>query len=324
MTSLLVYIPTFNRPEHLESQLKALRPQLEENNRVRLIVADNASTKEESLNLRTTMAREKWLTFKTRLGNIEANANILLGFLECDVDEYLWILADDTAITDDCLDLILNQIDDSTADLIGMGFLEESPQWQSIDWEPGVVAKIMGQTRWGLISSAVYKASYFAPVIKEAFFFHNSSFPHLAVLLSGVRWNRKLSVSWLEETLIHGGNSVDLPSDYSLALSGAPHLFLIEDNISARRKLVKSWLKTYGSAFMEARRRERLAGWASLHIVVKYGGIFGLYRLTIGSLEVSFRRTALGRRLEKFVESRPSLMSAIQNRNGISFRVRDK
>jgi glycosyltransferase involved in cell wall biosynthesis len=82
MAKLLIYIPTFNRPEQLRNQLSSLHPQIEENSpQVRVIVADNNSTDEMVKAVIEEFKSFAGIEFISRTSNIDGNANILLGFI---------------------------------------------------------------------------------------------------------------------------------------------------------------------------------------------------------------------------------------------------
>lgn len=319
MGGLLVYIPTYNRPERLKLQLDALRDQVAHNPRVRLVVADNASPSDESLELFASYSGQKWLSFERRPSNIQANANILQGFLEVRADEYLWILADDTLIADGAIDLILAVIESSNPDLIGLSFVNQAQQPSLLKWSPDTFDMIVSRFSWGLISSAIYSSAYFVDFAYEGFHFHNSSFPHLGVLFSALRSRKTISVSWIPTSSIHGENSVDGPSDYSLAVVGFPQLMYLID-AKDRKRLVNNWLKTYSAGFAHYAKRQPLAASSSI-VLLRSAGVKARFRLMLGQLEAWFRSTTPGMAIQRIILRTPWMLNALKTSKRLMFKV---
>lgn len=320
MGGLLVYIPTYNRPELLRAQLERLRPQIEPNRRVRLIVADNASTSLESQAIVSEYAGQGWLTVLRRASNIEANANILQGFLHLSRDEYLWILADDTLASEGAIDKILAEMDSKSPNLIGLSIeRQEIEPPISMKWGASSFEQITQSFTWGLISSAIYSGSYFLGSVSNAFFFHNSSFPHLGVLFSAFRTNGTLTVSWIPTTSIHGDNSVDGPSDYSLAVVGFPQLmYLLEPK--ERKRLVNSWLKTYSAGFAHFSKRQPMSASSSL-VLLRSAGLTARFRLRFGQFEAFVRSTKLGLALQRVILKTPWLLESLKASKRLMFKT---
>jgi glycosyltransferase involved in cell wall biosynthesis len=319
MGGLLVYIPTYNRPEHLRFQLEALRDQVVGNPRVRLVVADNASPSEDSLQVFASFSAQKWLSFERRPSNIQGNANILQGFLHLRRDEYLWILADDTPVMEGAIDRILDLIDSTSPDLIGLSVENQNHQPRVLDWSPRSFEMVVSKFSWGLISSAIYSGRYFVDFAYEAFFFHNSSFPHLGVLFSALRSRKTISVSWIPTSSIHGENSVDGPSDYSLAVVGFPQLMYLID-AKDRKRLVNNWLKSYSAGFAHYAKRQPLAASSSI-VLLRSAGVKARFRLMLGQLEAWFRSTTLGMAIQRIILRTPWMLNALKTSKRLMFKV---
>ena len=319
MGGLLVYIPTYNRPGLLNSQLLALRPQVEGNPRVRLVVADNASPSEESLELFSTLTDQDWLTFERRPSNIQGNANILQGFLQLRPDEYLWILADDTPVSDGAIEAILKVVDSNGPDLIGLSVDGQELHPNVLQWSPETFEMVVSKFTWGLISSAIYSGRYFVDFAYQAFFFHNSSFPHLGVLFSALRANRAMSVSWIPTSEVHGENSIDGPSDYSLAVVGFPQLMYLLDP-QERKQLVNNWLRTYSAGFAHFARVQPMSASSSL-VLLRGAGIRARASLRRGQFEAWFRRTTIGLALQRVILKTPWILESLKASKRLMFKV---
>ena len=81
MKKLFIYIPTYNRPEAIQMQLRALAPQVAKYpSEVRVMVNDNASTKYSYDEMVKDYIQYENIHFHRNGGNIGGNANIALGF----------------------------------------------------------------------------------------------------------------------------------------------------------------------------------------------------------------------------------------------------
>lgn len=106
MIQLKITIPTYNRPEHIQRQVRDLLPQLRDG--VSLIVYDNCSdipvashfTQEELSQF--TLVRNKF--------NIGGKANIGKCLAENGDSGWIWLLGDDDRIADNAVDIILETI----------------------------------------------------------------------------------------------------------------------------------------------------------------------------------------------------------------------
>lgn len=320
MLRLLIYIPTYNRPELLRKQLGLLEPQLRNNIRVRLIVADNASDSPESLTVLREFENQQWLSFIRRPANIQGNANILQGFLHVAKNEYLWILADDTEITSNAVEILISTIDQKAPDLIGLSLSSQKYLPETFSWSNQAVEVVTSEFSWGLISSAIYSGAFFSDSTYEGFLFHNSSFPHLGILLTALKRKGEVSLAWIPSELVHGSNFTDGPSDYSLAVAGFPQLFLLVDP-RERKHLTIKWLKVYSAGFAHYGRLQPLAAAASLSILSE-AGVYARLLIFFGWVESSIRRTRLGGRIERFILSKPGLLTVLQKSGRLMFKTR--
>lgn len=320
MGGLLVYIPTYNRPELLRAQLEALRPQIQGNERVRLVVADNASTSQESLAVFSEFSGQRWLTFFRRATNIQANANILQGFLELRSGEYLWLLADDTLASPNAVALILEAIDAESPDLIGLSTDQQALLPKVLRWNSETFELITTKFSWGLISSAIYSGDFFLEFVSQAFFFHNSSFPHLGVMFSAFRERGVLNVAWIPTSGIHGENFVDGPSDYSLAVVGFPQLMYLLDERD-RKNVVNRWLRTNSAGFAYYSHYQPLAAAAS-SVLLRGTGLRARVELRFGLLEAWVRSTSLGLKAQEWILRTPWVLERLKATKRLMYKVR--
>jgi hypothetical protein len=219
MKKLFIYIPTFNRIDSLVEQLNALLPQVAMFPEVRLHINDNASSDIDIQSLRSRIDHERVLI--TRNGcNIGGNANILLGFVYWREDEALWILSDNDIVRPNAVEQILAAID-SDADLIRMRDSNECGR-SIYHWEDGWSSEIRHGT--GLISAVIYNTVKFKSHVQTGFLYHNTSFPHLAVILAYASESKLINFLNIEKLISPVGFARDEKTDYSLSQLGMPVL----------------------------------------------------------------------------------------------------
>lgn len=248
--NLCIYIPTWNRAQSVLKQLTAIEQQLLIDDSVRLVVSDNASTDSGYLEVRQWFETRSWAEYRRQPANVNGNANILLGFLAAREDEAVWILADDTILLDTAL-AVLRATLATNPDLV----LLCDPQSASalaVAQGSGDPSDIIG-TGAGLISNALYSQRAFGPSLVRAFEYHNSSFPHLAVLLDGAS-RQTLSIALVEVTKVHAGNVFERDADYGLSNTGFPLLLDLVPPQFARR-MAFQWLLMNAYVLRRARRR---------------------------------------------------------------------
>ena len=242
-----------------------------------------------------SMGREYGIEVRSNLGNVQANANIALGFVFARPQEYLWILADDDIVCEGALQAI------ATQGLVGdpevVTFETKSMQPASVvhTWREGW--DWIGET--GLISNVIYKAQVVAAQASQAFFYHNSSFPHLAVLMATMRERGSLRFRVVPRALVlmppaHHGEE---EGDYSLSLSGMPQLAPLMAPEDAAR-FCSLWLREQGPRFVKYRDKYPEIHLATRAVLKKYGGLRAMIRLrwliVAQSLLSGLQRTPLG------------------------------
>jgi glycosyltransferase involved in cell wall biosynthesis len=294
--TLFIYIPTFNRPSTLRRQLDALTSQRGDwPGQVRILVNDNSSpwfSDEAAASVRL----EYGVEVRSNLGNVQANANIALAFVFARPQEYLWILGDDDTVREGALRAIAMQGLVGDPDVITFETTSTQPVSVVHTWREGW--DWIGET--GLISNVIFKAHVVAAQASQAFFYHNSSFPHLAVLIATMRERgslrfRVVPSAWV---LMARAHNREEGGDYSLSLSGMPQLAPLLPREDAAR-FCRLWLREQGPGFVKYRDKHPEVHLATRAVLKKYGGRRAMIRLrwlTLArSLSSGLQRTPLAR-----------------------------
>jgi glycosyltransferase involved in cell wall biosynthesis len=311
---LLVYIPTYNRPESLSRQLAALAQQRADwPGTVRILVSDNASTT-LSPDALYAMSAEYAVDVRRNPGNVGANANIALGFVFVRPTEYLWILSDNDTIGPAALRNIAAQGLAEDPDAIVFSTRIEAPSAFVHTWAEAWD----GVRENGLISNVIYKSSLFVPQASEAFFYHNTSFPHLCVLLATLRERGELNYRVLPSrdcfapAVAHG----EQPGDYRLSYSGMPQILPLLPAPQAK-VFARLWLRDQGREFFRQRTSYPGIHLSTIACLRRYGGLRARIALRVlairhalfGWIEPSairLARRAFPERLKQLVRSRRS------------------
>jgi len=244
MNRLFIYIPTYNRPEALKEQLSILLPRIVMlPERVRILICDNASNKHLS-GISEQYFSYPNIEFRKNNGNIGGNANIALGFIFAKPNDFLWILSDNDIVADMALDYLLGVLDEKIDFYCFNDSVKSAITVEHI-WDDGCTVPM--DWRMGLISDALYNVNSIRNSIDAAFYFHNSSFPHLAVAFSTLKKNGKASFMLLPRNKINEGvlESDESPGDYSLSNVCMPLLLPLFPAKEAKDFSVK-WLKNHG------------------------------------------------------------------------------
>ena len=241
MNQLFIYIPTFNRPSALQAQLRSLAPQVGKHPaQVRLLVNDNCSNAYAIEDIAKEYRQFENISFQKNGGNIGGNANIALGFVFSKPGEFLWILSDNDIISDGAVDYLLSVL---AQDVDFYCFVDTLAQAQPVarTWEQGWQEPM--DWRMGLISDALYNIRTVQDSMEDAFYYHNSSFPHLAVACSAAKKKGAVQFMLLPRSRISGAmhRSDECPTDYSLAQVCMPFLAALFPRKKARQ-FTLGWL----------------------------------------------------------------------------------
>ncbi len=245
MNKLFIYLPTYNRPKSLGKQLSILIPQVENlKEEVRVLISDNDSSKYTAKDLLQEFAHLENVEIRQNGGNIGANANIALGFAFARPDEFLWILSDNDIISPNAVSYILSCLDKKVDFYCFVNDIETMSE-KNYNWQSGW--QIPMEWRMGLISDALYNMESVRDVVGEAFYFHNSSFPHLAVACAAARKKGSSRFRLLPRRKINAdeASSDEQPTDYSLAHVCMPLLVPLFPEWEAR-SFSRLWLMKHG------------------------------------------------------------------------------
>ena len=271
MKSLFIYIPTYNRPEAIQMQLRALAPQVARYpSKVRVLVNDNASENFSFDEMVKDFVQYENIQFHRNGGNIGGNANIALGFAFAREDEFLWILSDNDIVTDSSLDYLLPFLDDK---IDFFCFLDSDQEPVEVDylWANGWQTPM--DWRMGLISDALYNFNSVKSSIDEAFYFHNSSFPHLAVACAAAKKKGVVKFKLLPRKKINNElfRSDECPTDYSLSQIGMPLLAALFPPAEAKSFSI-NWLRSYWMDMYRNRKRHYHVYLQTRAMLAYYGG----------------------------------------------------
>lgn len=219
--NLFVYIPTYNRSRALMMQLSALVPQVEKySGKIRVLVNDNASPDDCYFEHREKFS-SPFVEFRRNGANIGGNANIALGFVFAKPQEALWILSDNDIVADDAVEKLLPHLVDDF-DLI----CQRPEINDAVDviykWESGWDEPLKSET--GRISAVIYNVEKFAAYADMGFYYHNSSFPHLAVILSRAKAVSEIKFRLIQNLYTDREDLRNTLTEYSLSHVGFPLL----------------------------------------------------------------------------------------------------
>lgn len=114
---LSIAIPTYNRACYLRELLECLRPQLEQDEQIELLIADNASTDETPQVVREFALRGLRMSYHRHPINIGADANFLACF-EQSSGTYVWIIGDDDIVIPGGIKKVIERLRDHSYDLL--------------------------------------------------------------------------------------------------------------------------------------------------------------------------------------------------------------
>ena len=291
-------------------QISLLSKEIAGRNDVRVFVSDNSESSIKSTELENQCKEIPNFFYRRNNGNIEANANFLMGFCEAKENEVLWLLADDTTVKPGAIDFLVKNLDPNI-DFYGFSTSADDEQLRlpdqhgahldkSISWQETGINKLISKTSWGGVTCALYDMNFFRSYVSSGFKFHNSSFPHLAILLSAYQKNTVMKVRLLPLEIIHGENTE--AGDYSMSVAGMPQLFSLAPDWE-RKEITIRWLKRYSAAFYFSKSTHPEIFSMTRQVVKNYGGMQGYFWLSIGKIEYLVRKTRIGRKVQVFIKS---------------------
>jgi glycosyltransferase involved in cell wall biosynthesis len=302
---LFVYIPTYNRPEALKRQLDVLMPQIKDRgSNVRVLINDNDSSGREVDKIVAEYRNFDNVEARKNGGNIGGNANIALGFSFARPDEFLWILSDNDTITTSAITYILSQLNKGIDFLCYNKEVEDAVDvehhWRS-GWE------VPMHWRMGLISDGMYNMATVRKVVDQAFYFHNSSFPHLAVACAAARSKGSVQFRLLPrgKMIKEEYSSKEEPTDYSLANVCMPLLVALFPAWEAK-SFSRKWLLKHGIQMHIKKNMHPHLYIQSAATIRKYGG----YRAVLLLWATSFAAIIA----KPYIKNRATLVEMLRNK----------
>jgi glycosyltransferase involved in cell wall biosynthesis len=192
--TLTIAIPTFNRPDELIAQLRALLPQLP-NEGVELLVLDNFSDDDAFCTINNAFpSADKRCRLVRHPCNIGLGGNLLRAF-ELAQGRWVWLLGDDDVVLNDAVNKVLRRISNSQANVVLLKFGGENmhpPQQTTfhINSLPEMADYL--STAWHFssmlfISTSVFQREQLLPHISAGYHWNYSVAPHLALLFLAMR-----------------------------------------------------------------------------------------------------------------------------------------
>lgn len=250
--------------------------------------------------------------------NVGGNANALLGFSHPEEADYVWVLSDDTIVAPNAVETILKQMA-SGPDLISVRMSERLPPHRSFDIRVDGITEVFQSTSWGQFGSLIYSRKFIGPSLEAGFGFHDSSFPHLAILFDACWKNTNVRVVEVDGSAIFSSSNEENLSGgvYSLSLSGRSALLHFA-NPEERSSLARRWAKEncFGIAAFE--EIHPLAASASKSALVRYGGLRARLYLTLGRWLYGILSSKFGRWLMTKTQNSVFLMKMASG-TGITF-----
>lgn len=287
MEKLFIYIPTYNRPKVLRKQLLSLLPQVEEfPHNVRVLVCDNASEKYDENIIPSDFSHLSNVSVRRNAGNIGGNANISLGFIFAQPDEFLWILSDNDLIQQNAVHFILSILSQDI-DFYAFAANIEDMQTIEISWQRDGWLKPINEWGTGLISAILYNMNTISDSISNAFYFHNSSFPHIAVACSAAKKRKEVKFILGPISLIISEDMSphEQQGNYSLSLVGMPLLVPLFSSREART-FCNIWVRRHGFQFYANRAKYPHIFLQTKATILHYGGLSSRFLLVCQPLLV--------------------------------------
>jgi glycosyltransferase involved in cell wall biosynthesis len=315
---LLIYVPTYNRASAIERQLSSLLPQIRGLSSVQLIVSDNASPEPSWAVIKTMMSTFDNAYAQRTPSNIGGNANALLGFTFPLATEYVWILSDDTILASNAIETILGSID-TNPDLISVKMLESQPSRNLFDIRKDGITEVFDSTTWGQFGSLIYSRKFISDSLGQGFAFHESSFPHLAILFDACWKNGIAQVTEVEGKRVFSSLYEDNLSGgvYSLSLAGRSSLLHFA-NPHEREALAKTWSRANSLGIATFEERHPSAAGASRSALIQYGGLAARWNLFLGRWLYALLRSKFGKYLTERVRGSAVLMG-FASKTGVTF-----
>ncbi len=248
MTSLLIYIPSFNRYDLLVNQIDNLILSIENDHifKVKIFVNDNASTDKRYKSLLHKYPQD-YVTINRNNINIGLVGNLINGFMQINWD-YIWLLSDDDIVQLDALKTIITEISKSEYDIIhlkcGVKGDDRLMDGEILTDKIDFFSRFSLLSMMGFMSSNIY-SNNITKYVQEMYLYGYTLFPFVAGIIKIVTCNQfKLKciggnlISWRMENRSYS-------EIYEMAIINS--LFLQElitkkkERIIFLRRFIKDW-----------------------------------------------------------------------------------
>ena len=214
--SLNIIIPSYNRYDFLDRQLKTLRSQV--NHLVSVTVLNNKST-----DLRYYKLKEEYpfIRLINNVFNLGIVGNILRSYEYADKG-YLWILSDDDIVEKNAVDFILK----ATGECPDHIYLKAQVKGErKIGSELGkhsytrkkIIKNFSSISMLGLISANVYKVDFIKNFVDKGYLAGETLFPHVAIFFSAISRREKVEITILDNCIKWNYSPNTYPEIYHMA-----------------------------------------------------------------------------------------------------------
>ncbi len=281
-------------------------------------MSDNSSTDETWSKIKAQVLAYDNASARRTPNNVGPNANSLLGFSLTVESQYIWVLSDDTIVANNAVDAILDAMT-SRPNLISVKMLGAHPQHNSFDIRRDGISEVFESTSWGQFGSLIYSRKFIGASLEAGFGFHDSSFPHLAILFDACWKNGAARIKEIDGEVIFSSSDKDNLNGgvYSLSLAGRSSL-LHYANEKERTRLARRWARANSLGIAAFEDKHPLAVGASKSALIKYGGFQSRWSLLIGRWLYAFLGSSLGKSLTEKVRT-SKVLTRLATKTGVLF-----
>jgi glycosyltransferase involved in cell wall biosynthesis len=199
---LTIAIPTYNRPEQIQRQVRSLLPQL--HSQIVLVVCDNCSP----ISVQSLFNEEELSYFKIERNsvNIGGNPNIARCFEICET-KWLWILSDDDSVSNNAIERIFHDIElYGYVSMFKYSIEDFEPEE---DCELDTITEFLDYYKSGIhtsgsmifVSNNIFNIEHLKPYIGKAVTWSHTCVPHLIPLLLALI-DRRGIIKFRKETIV--------------------------------------------------------------------------------------------------------------------------
>ena len=196
--NLAIFIPTYNRPKILKSNLVNIIDQAQEFE-IPVYVSDDSNNKETKIIIEEYMKNYNFLYYKHNIPSLGHDKNIV-SCLSNKEFKYIWLMGDSMSISDNALKNILNIIKLESPNIISCG-----AENRSIGIESGHIYDkdyILEKFGWHntLTGTTIYSKDALS-FVENLDLLECKNFPQISIIFKAL--NKKCSFYWENKTLIY-------------------------------------------------------------------------------------------------------------------------